>query len=65
MALNAYRAKKTKAKYEKYRKLRNKCANLSKSALKDYFTKNCSDKYCPDIFLNSKYLKKNIIYING
>ncbi len=44
MAYNIYRQNKSKSNWEHYRKLRNKCSNLAKSALKGYFSKNCSEK---------------------
>ena len=42
MALNKYHDNKTKKNFETFRKLQNKCSNLSKSALKQYFSKNCA-----------------------
>ncbi len=42
MAHNVYLNHKSSKNYVAYRKLRNKCSNLGKSALKQYFAKNCS-----------------------
>ncbi len=63
MAFNTYNKNKTKANWEKFRKLRNKCSNLSKSALKDYFTKNCSDKNSPNFWKVIKPFSTNTIWM--
>ncbi len=42
MAHNVYLNDRSSKNFETYRKLRNKCSNLSKQALRNYFAKNCS-----------------------
>ena len=43
MAHNKYLKQRTSKNFHVYRKLRNKCSNLSKSALKKYFGKHCTN----------------------
>ncbi len=43
MAHNKYLCNRSGRNYENYRKIRNKCSNLSREALKQYFNKNCSE----------------------
>ncbi len=43
MAHNKYLKQRTSKNFHAYRKLRNKCSNLAKSALKKYFGKHCSN----------------------
>ena len=43
MTYNTYCQNRSMSNWERYRKLRNKCSNMSKSALKNYFTRNCEE----------------------
>ncbi len=46
-AYNTYKQYKTDYNFEIYRRLRNKCTKMSRTALKDYFTENCTTENGP------------------